>query len=221
MVRQRSAKPLFSGSNPLAASNKNKDLDQHPGPFFIPNTSLTQIVHGWTGDLCCRVALKYSAVHLNGQRLNTLTQLFYEFGQLCILFEQLHYLASLLSSQRLALFSGQSKGFSMLGVGIGMCLIAVCLSRLGKQDKRGSIGCLQTEREIKQDKRIDVELGKAKDVQSNPDGNYYGLSNKKYRGSKKTGECLSLQRKPIITKNSAEMKMRKVESEVMVWFACG
>ena len=27
MVRQRSAKPLFSGSNPLAASNKNNGLD--------------------------------------------------------------------------------------------------------------------------------------------------------------------------------------------------
>jgi hypothetical protein len=33
VVRQRSAKPLFSGSNPLAASNKNKGLAKSANPF--------------------------------------------------------------------------------------------------------------------------------------------------------------------------------------------
>ena len=107
---------------------------------------------------CFRAALNDFAVHVERQRLDTLAQLFYEFGQLRILLQQLQELASLLSRQCLALFAGHGEGFPMLCVGIGVRLVAVCLSCLCKQDEWGSIGGLETESEIEQDKRVDIEL---------------------------------------------------------------
>ena len=38
VVRQRSAKPLFSGSNPLAASNNSKGLAKSASPFIFHAT---------------------------------------------------------------------------------------------------------------------------------------------------------------------------------------
>ena len=35
MVRQRSAKPLFTGSNPVAASNPNTEVGRKLSTFFI------------------------------------------------------------------------------------------------------------------------------------------------------------------------------------------
>src|SRR6266571_1218767 len=104
----------------------------------------------------------------------------------------------------------------MLCVGLGVRLIAVCLACLGKQDKWSSIGCLETKSEIEQDKRIDIELGKSKDVQPNPDCDYYGLGNEKNRCPEKTGESLGLQREPIISEYGAKMQVRKMEAEVVM-----
>ena len=78
----------------------------------------------------------------------------------------------------------------MLCVGIGMRLVTVGLSCLCQQNKRGSIGGLETEGEIEQDKGVDIELGIPKSIQQNPYSHDDGLPNEKNRGSKKAGESL-------------------------------
>jgi dihydroneopterin aldolase len=63
----------------------------------------------------------------------------------------------------------------MLRIGLGVCLVSVRLSCLRKQDEWRGIGCLETERKVEQNKRVDVELGKSEDIQANPDRNHNRL----------------------------------------------
>lgn len=104
----------------------------------------------------------------------------------------------------------------MQRIGLGVCLVPVRLSRLRKQDEWRGIGRLETEREIKEDERIDVELGEAENVQANPDCDDHRLCHEKHWCPKKAGEGLGLQREPIITKDRGKMKVRKVEAQVVM-----
>ena len=103
----------------------------------------------------------------------------------------------------------------MLGIGIGMRLVAVCLAGLRKQDEGCGIGCLETEREIEQDKGVDVELEDTEDVEANPDRHQNCLGDEKHWGAKKSSKGLGLQREPIISEDRVQMQVRKVKAEVM------
>ena len=130
-------------------------------------------------------------VHLNGQCFDSLTHLLDKLGQLGVLLEKFHDLTGLPFGQYLALFCCLSKGFSMLGIGLGMSFVPVRLSCLGEQDKGGGISGLKTERKIQENKGIDVEFGVSGSIQANPEDNHGRLSDKKRGCAEKTGEFFS------------------------------
>ena len=99
-------------------------------------------------------------------------------------------------------------GFTVLGIGIGLHLVPVRLSCLGKQDERRGIGGLKTEGEIEQDKRINIESGESCSIDPNPKGNHYRLGDKKNRGSEKSGKRLGLEGEPVISEHRAEMQKK-------------
>ena len=49
MARERSAKPLYSGSNPLAASKKNQGVSWYSWPLFQFRRVLVAAVSRWDG----------------------------------------------------------------------------------------------------------------------------------------------------------------------------
>jgi hypothetical protein len=105
-----------------------------------------------------------------------------------VLLKQLHELFRVLLSKCQALITRHGKGFPMLRIGLGVSFVPVRLSRLRKQNKWRCIGRLETEGQIEQNERVDVELGEAESVYANPDGNDRSLCHQKNRRSKKTGE---------------------------------
>jgi len=157
-------------------------------------------------------------MHFHGQDFYPLTQIFHKFSQLRILLQQFHYLLRLLCRHQLTLLGSICKSLTMLGVGIGMSLVTVCLPCLGEQDKRRGIGGLKTERQIEQDKRVDIELGNPCNVQPYPYGNNYRLGNEKHRRPEETGKPFRLECKPIIPEDGAQMNVRKMEPEIIIGF---
>src|SRR5262249_19830660 len=85
-----------------------------------------------------------------------------------------------------------------------------------QQDERRGVGRLEAEGEIEEDEGIDVEARETGDIEHDPDGNEDRLSDEEGRRAKKPRERLSLQGKPVVTKNAAEMQMRAVEAIEMV-----
>ena len=176
----------------------------YPHPFFSPKTQrlpggvVAEGVQGRLGEswirgpdfcfLSLRVFSQDFAVHLEGQHLNALTQLLRNFGQLGVLLKQLHEFFRVLLSKCQTLITRHGKGFPMLRIGLGVSFVPVRLSRLRKQNKWRCIGRLETEGQIEQNERVDVELGEAESVYANPDGNDRRLCHQKNRRSKKTGE---------------------------------
>ncbi len=75
-------------------------------------------------------------MHVAGQCLNVLAELFDEFCQLRVLLKQNEKLLRLLNCKGLTLFARFGEGFAVLRIGsIGMCFVTVSLSCLGKQYK--------------------------------------------------------------------------------------
>jgi hypothetical protein len=109
-----------------------------------------------------------------------------------VLPKQLHELFRVLLSKYQALITRHGKGFPMLRIGLGVSFVPVRLSRLRKQNKWRCIGRLETEGQIKQNKGVDVELGEAKSIYADPDGNDRRLCHQKNRRSEETGEGFGL-----------------------------
>src|SRR5258708_5780687 len=106
----------------------------------------------------------------------------------------------------------------MLGIGDGVHLIPVSLSRLRQENEWRRISGLQAECQIEQDEGIYVEIGEAEDVDGDPDGHEDALANQKDRRSKKAGKAFRLEGEPIVAKNSAEMQMRSMKSVEVICF---
>ena len=70
------------------------------------------------------------AVHLGGERLDPLTQLLGESGQLGVLLEQFQKLRGLLHGESLALNARRRQGLPVQRVGGGERLVAICLAGL-------------------------------------------------------------------------------------------
>ena len=109
-------------------------------------------------------------MQLGGQRLDPLNQLLGKLRQLRVSLQQFKQLCRVLGCDLLPLLVRDGKRLPVLCVSLGEHSVTRCLSRLGKQDERRCISCLETECQIEQNKWIDVELRKAEDVDSNPDG---------------------------------------------------
>jgi hypothetical protein len=71
--------------------------------------------------------------------------------------KQFEELRGLLRGERLSLGTGCRQRFSVLCIGVGVGLVAVCLPGLGEQDERGRVGRLEAECEVEQNKRVEVE----------------------------------------------------------------
>src|SRR5258708_15924130 len=110
------------------------------------------------------------------------------------------------------------KVFAMLGVGDGVRLIPVSLSRLREKNERRRISGLQDESQIEQDEGIKVEIDEADDVDDDPDGHEDGLAYQKDRRSKKAGKVFRLKGEPVVAKNRAKMQMRLMKSVKMARF---
>ena len=104
----------------------------------------------------------------------------------------------------------------MTGVGIRMCLVAVSLTRLCKQDQRCGVGCLKAERKIEKNERVDVELGPTQDVDGHPAQHDHRLCNQESWRAKKAGEGFSFQREPIVAEYRMEVNMGCVEPVMVV-----
>ena len=76
------------------------------------------------------VVMHQPAVHLGGERLDPLTQLLGESGQLGVLLEQFQKLRGLLHGERLALNARRRQGLPVQRVGGGERLVAICLAGL-------------------------------------------------------------------------------------------
>ena len=76
------------------------------------------------------VVMHQPAVHLGGERLDPLTQLLGESGQLGVLLEQYQKLRGLLHGERLALNARRRQGLPVQRVGGGERLVAICLAGL-------------------------------------------------------------------------------------------
>ena len=152
-----------------------------------------------------------------GERLDAFAQRLGDFGQLGVLADQFEEMGRLFRRQFLPLFAGLREVFAVLRIGIGMGLVAIRLARLGEQNQRCRVGCLQAERQIQKYERIDIEMNHARRVQRDPCGDDHRLADKERRRSEKPRERLGLEREPIVPENRSEMKMWCVKTE-MVFF---
>jgi hypothetical protein len=96
-------------------------------------------------------------VQLSGQRLDPLNQLLGKLRQLRVSLQEFKQLSRILCCDLLPLLVRDGKRFPVSGVRLGEHSVTRCLPHLGKQDERRSIGCLETESQVKQNKWIDVE----------------------------------------------------------------
>ena len=84
-----------------------------------------------------------------------LGQRFDPLGQRRVLVEQPVQQLDSFARQLLPIEALRRDGLPVLGVGLGMRLVAIRLPGLGEQDQRGGIGGLEAERQVEQDERID------------------------------------------------------------------
>jgi len=158
------------------------------------------------------------AVQFSGQGLDPLAQLLGELGQRRVLMHQLDQLGGLFRGRQFPFLAGEGDGFAMLRIGVSMRFVAVGLAGLREEDERRGIGRLQTEREVEEDKGIDIEMDDADDVKNNPNRHDEGLPNKEDGRAKEAGESLRFECKPIVPENGGEMVMRKMKTKMMAAF---
>lgn len=103
------------------------------------------------------VVLHQPLVHLRRERLDPLTQLLGEPGQLGVLLEQLQQLCGLLQGERLALVARRRQGLPVVSVRVRVRLVPVRLARLREQDEGRGIGRLEAKGEVQQNEGIEVE----------------------------------------------------------------
>lgn len=142
-------------------------------------------------------------MHFQRQGLEPLGQDFDRFGQLRVLLEHIDQECRLLGRKGLALIAGARYVFAVLGIRFRMCFVAIRLSGLGEQDQRRGIGGLQAEGEVQENKRVNVELGPAHEINDDPERHDDGLADEKYRRTKKPREGLGFEREPIIAEYRA------------------
>ena len=75
----------------------------------------------------------------------------------------------MLGSEFHALFVCEGKRLPVLCISHGVDIVSFSLSRLCKQNKRGCVSGLETEGQIEEYKRVNVKLGKTKNINANPD----------------------------------------------------
>src|ERR1700733_8063276 len=150
-------------------------------------------------------------MHLKCQRRDTLRQILDGFRKLRVLLEHFQQQRGLLRGKCLLVLAQTMQVLAMFRIGDGVRLVAVGLTRLRQQNERRSIRRLQAEREVEQDERIDIKRCEPDDINKNPDRNDDRLPNKKHRRTKKPSKRLSLQGKPVITKNRSKMQMGQVK----------
>jgi len=131
-------------------------------------------------------------VHLGGKHFNLLGQIPYGLGELGILAEEIGQHGSFFCGEQLAFLAGFCEIFAVLGIRLGMRLVAVRLPGLCEQDKRRSVGGLEAEREIKQNKRVNIKLCETADIKKYPNRNNDSLGDEENRCSKEAGKSLGL-----------------------------
>src|SRR5260221_892473 len=179
------------------------------GPHFCAGRG--DLVAKFSAGLCGddrSVDFRRQHRHMLGQRLD-------RFGNFGVLPHHLKQQRLLLGRLSHSLLTGTMEILAMLGVGDGVHLVPVGLSRLRQKNERCRIGSLQAESEIEQDEGIKVEVDKADDIEDDPDGNEDGLADQKDRGSEKAGKVLRLEGEPVVAENRAEMQMRLMKSVKM------
>src|ERR1700744_6532450 len=139
-----------------------------------------------------------------------------DFGEFGVLLYQRRELSGLFRQVHLTLCACMRQVFAMPCVRVGQRLVPVCLARLGKQDQRCRVGSLKAECEVEQDERIDVELGNAEDIYRDPRAHDQGLRDEEAGRAEDARKRLRLQRKPVIAEDPRQMRVRDLESEVMV-----
>ena len=157
-------------------------------------------------------------MHFGGEGLDALAQVLGYFRERSILPHQFDKLRGLLSGQSLPLGAGDRQGFAVLGIRLGMCLVAVGLAGLREKDKGRRIGRLKAKRQVEEDERIDVETKEAGYIRADPECDDQRLSDQENRGAEEACKSLRLERKPIVPEDLIEMHVREVKPEVMI---CG
>ncbi len=149
--------------------------------------------------------------------LDALGEGFGNFGEFGILADELEKLLGLAGSELLPLFAGAGEFFAVLGICIGMGLVAICLASLGKKDQRGGIGGLEAEGEVEQDEGVNVEMNEACRVQGDPYRDDDCLTNEEGRRAEESGEGLCLEGEPIVPKNRSKMQVGGVKTKVVLF----
>jgi hypothetical protein len=113
-------------------------------------------------------------------------------GELCVLVDQLLDQGDSLLRLLLPLHAVLRDVLAMLGVRVGVCLVAIGLPRLGKQDQRRGVGGLQAEGQVEQDERVEIEADETDGVGEDPGANDQRLADQKLRRTEEARERLGL-----------------------------
>ena len=91
------------------------------------------------------------------QRFDPFTQFTGKPRQLRVLLEKLKDLGRLFRGEFLALHARSRDRLPVPRISIGERLVPICLPRLREQDQRRRVRRLEAEREVQEDKRIEIE----------------------------------------------------------------
>ena len=138
--------------------------------------------------------------------------------ELCVALEHFEQQRSLFGRHNLTFLAGLCEVFTVLGIGIGVHLIAVSLAGLRQQDQRCGVSGLKAECEVEQDEWVFIEFCPTNNVDQNPYANNHRLNDKKNWRSKKPRERFRLLGKPVITVHGSEMKMWQMKTVVVAIF---
>jgi hypothetical protein len=159
--------------------------------------------------------LHHFRMHFRSEKLDPLRQRLDDLRKLRVLLHQLQQCFGLFAGEYLPFLAGTGDILAVLRIGHGVRLVTIRLTGLRQQDQRRGIGGLKAECEVQQDKGIDIKLGEAKHIQTNPDRDDPRLRDQKDRRAKEASKRLRLEREPVPPKHRREMNMWQMKTEVM------
>lgn len=125
---------------------------------------------------------------------------FGRFRELRVTSQQLQQLGALLSGNLNPLLGRKREIFPVPGVGVHQGLVAIRLTGLREKNERSGIGRLKAERQIEQNKGIQVEPRDTRDIQRYPHCHDRRLSDEKEWCAEKSSKGLRLEGEPVVPK---------------------